>query len=129
MKAEDLRLGDVVEVTATGEVTFAGTRVVMVTRDDLTIAFSKSSPVKIRPVKLARRNYRAKVGDVITGKQLKETWWKRGTIISECGPVSHPCDYALLADGLWQDLTCETDPVSFGLFGDGESFRIERLGR
>lgn len=124
----DLRVGDVVEltvrVTINNPLDARDHDWVVLGTDGLGVAWQLNDPsVKVKPVKLVSR--RPKVGDVITGEELKARKWKRGTIIRDGGG---PCTLILLGDGLWRSILApEPVPCSFSEFDDDEEIEIVRL--
>jgi len=78
---------------------------------------------RAKPPKPPRRKY--KVGDTLSGVELRETMWKRGTVITDGGSVA----FLLNAEGMWQDSEGGNDPLSFGNLDAGYDWQytIARL--
>lgn len=125
----DLRVGDVIDLTARVTIDAPidaddhGCWIALGT-DGLGVAWQVNHPsVKVKPVKLVSR--RPKVGDVITGEELKARKWKRGTIIR----ATPGATYVLMGDGCWYRVEAESlhFPCAFSDFLDREEIEIVRL--
>lgn len=124
VKSEDLRLGDKVRVSYVDTITEIGGG----------ILFGKTGAYTLghKGVKfelLHREIVKPKAGETIRGNQLKDTPWKRGTLIRD---RAHHL-YALQANGDWRDLTFECEHpenreaalnAEFALFSDDEPIEL-----
>lgn len=67
-------------------------------------------------------------GTVINGRQLKHTWWKRGTVITALSSQHSPfATYVLTADGTWVYLDDRNLPIEFNHFSDTLPVRVDHL--
>jgi hypothetical protein len=68
---------------------------------------------------------RPQVGDVLTGKQIRETQWKRGTYL--VSPLENVTDgYALQPNGKWRSTKYGME-IEFSSFYDGDQLRLVHL--
>lgn len=120
-------VGDKVELTVTAYVKSIDGRTVALaaTRepftDSITLDACHASRLRLRQAAPAA----PLVGDTITGRTLRETAWRRGTIIRD---VADDIRYVLTGSGRWVDITTDGDDVDayrFDTFEDGERFDIE----
>lgn len=124
----DLRVGDVIDLTARvtidAPIDASDHGWVVLGADGLGVAWQLNDPsVKVKPVKLVSR--RPKVGDVITGEELKARKWKRGTMIRD----DEAKTYILLGNGMWYCVEADSTgwPSPFSDFSNREEIEIVRL--
>lgn len=118
-----IRTGDRVRVTIVGDVTG-------VDSDGVYLFTSSQSEDYIDPnnrlvtsvEKLKHR--RPEVGATITGARLKDTWWKRGTVVQMLGDFS-TIDLMLLASGQW--VSTDAGVFEFDACPDDAIFQVVYL--
>ncbi|HET8581744.1 MAG TPA: hypothetical protein VFL65_00720 [Jatrophihabitans sp.] len=133
---ETPKVGDRVQVTVTGYVehVYADGSVDVV---DKRAAFPNIEDVRdlgcyepdehtaIRVVERAPKA--PKVGDHITGADVKATPWRRGTIIrcADFPGSTYVSALVLLGDGTWRRINDGRGPVTFAELRDAATFRVE----
>ena len=114
-----LQAGDRAEITIVGNVTAVRGRYVEL--DNQVYLHTDTPGLKFR--RLSRP--KPKQGAVLTGREIQQTWWRRGTIFrlveSEAGhPVKNQSGLVLLADGNLRSLDA-------GITGDLVTFQFDDL--
>lgn len=116
-----LREGDRVEITLVGEVVGADGLGFIVLDNDVHV-WTRTENMQIR--KLAPRKPEA--GDVISGRRLKETPWRQGTVIrfvSDDMPPSRP--HILKWDGTWHGTQNDSwDWFGFDFVEDNDEIEV-----
>lgn len=116
MKLSQVKPGDRVKVTTTscGVVKEVDTKAQMI---------KWAEPATVSYVIEKRKHPKPEAGAVITGQQVRDTWWKRGTMLARVGPLSLHGTLVLHGSGLWHSL--DTGLIlNFASFCDDDQFKV-----
>lgn len=82
--------------------------------------WEKDTTYRVSVVKKAKRQF--KEGDTITGRELKDHMWKRGTVVA-----THFAAWRLTKDGTWQDVRSGRCEYEFDDFGDDRKYVLKYI--